>query len=106
MSGGEIAASAYYSDHNLREMFTRENTERRRQGGATLRKHLTEKQDRQCLAKFVPIRKEYEISNNNDAVIVWVQMQIELGKADDIAPELIEVAGKVTVPKRAVELEA
>jgi hypothetical protein len=105
MSGGEIAASTYYSDHNLREMFTRENTERRRQGGATLRKHLTEKQDRQCLAKFVPIRRDYEVSNNNDAVIVWVQMQIELGKAAEISAELIEVAGKVIVPKRAVPFE-
>lgn len=97
--GSEIA-SAYIAGHDLREVFSRENTERRRQSGATLRKHLTAAQERKMTQAFVDIRDRYEIRNNSDAVIVWVQEQIAAGKGDDFDPELVEIAKQVTVPER------
>lgn len=99
--GGEIQASAYYSDHDLREMFSRENTSRRRQAGHTLRKYLTDKQDKQILGSFVKIRDEYAVTNNNDVVIVWAQQLLEQGKGDDLDPYLVELAESLEIPKRA-----
>lgn len=97
--GSEIK-SAYYAEHDLREVFSRENTERRRTGGHTLRKHLSAAQERKMTQAFVPIRTEYEIRNNSDAVIVWAQQQIEAGKGDELPERLVELAGTVVVPKR------
>lgn len=99
--GSEIA-SAYVAGHDLREVFSRENTERRRTSGSTLRKHLTTAQERKMTQAFVAMRKEYDISNNSDAVLVWVQSQIAAGKEADFDDRLIELANSVTVPKRAV----
>lgn len=98
--GGEIQASAYYSDHDLREMFSRENTSRRRQNGHTLRKYLTDKQDKKILGDFVQIRNEYAVSNNNDILIVWAQKLLEEGKGDDLHPKLVELAKNVDIPRR------
>ncbi len=97
--GSEIKA-AYYAEHDLREVFSRENTERRRTSGHTLRKHLTTAQERKMTQAFVPIRTEYDIRNNSDAVLVWVQQLIADGKADDIHPRLLELAEQVHIPKR------
>ncbi len=98
--GSEIT-SAYVANHDLREVFSRENTERRRTSGSTLRKHLTAAQERKMTQAFVPIRQEYEIRNNSDAVIVWVQQQIADGKEADFAQDLVALAKSVTVPKRS-----
>lgn len=95
----EIKA-AYYAHHDLREIFSRDNANRRREGGHTLRRLLTDKQDRQMLNVFVKIRDEYAITNNSDAVIVWAQQQIAAGKEEGIDPELVEVAKRVTIPRR------
>lgn len=97
--GSEIQ-SAYVADHDLRAVFSRENTERRRTSGSTLRKHLTTAQERKMTQAFVAIREEYDIRNNSDAVIVWVQQQIEAGKADEFDQQLVELAGSIVVPKR------
>lgn len=97
--GSEIT-SAYVANHDLREVFSRENTERRRTSGSTLRKHLTTAQERKMTQAFVAIRDEYEIRNNSDAVIVWVQQQIADGKGDDFSDELVQLAQSVEVPKR------
>lgn len=98
---GEVQASVHYADHDLREMFSRENAERRRTGGKMLRARLTAKQDKMCMAKMVKIREAYEVANSDDIVLRWVQMQVDEGKAEDIDAELLELAGKVTFAERA-----
>lgn len=100
--GSEIKA-AYYAEHDLREVFSRENTERRRTSGHTLRKHLSAAQERKMTQAFVPIRAEYDIRNNSDAVIVWAQKEIEAGREADLPARLAELAKSVAVPKRATE---
>ena len=97
--GSEIK-SAYYAEHDLREVYSRENTERRRTSGHTLRKHLTAAQERKMTQAFVGIREEYDIRNNSDAVIVWVQQQVDAGKGDDLDDRLVDLAGSIVVPKR------
>ncbi|MGB1586631.1 MAG: hypothetical protein ACPHID_06265 [Thermoplasmatota archaeon] len=98
--GGEVHASVHYADHDLREMFSRDNAERRRTGGKMLRARLTAKQDKQCMAKMVKIREAYEVANSDDIVLRWVQMQVEEGKAEDIDAGLVELAAKVTFSER------
>ena len=98
--GGEMAASVYYSDHNLREMFSRENAERRRGGGKMLRKHLSAKQDKSVLNKMVRIREEYDVANNDDVIVVWAQMMEEEGKGDEVPAPVREVAKRTVIPKR------
>lgn len=96
---GEIE-STYVAQHDLREVFSRENASRRRQAGHTLRKYLTDKQDKQMLNHFVKIRDEYAIANNSDAVVVWAQMQIADGKKDDLHEKILEAAETTQIPKR------
>ncbi len=102
---GEIAASAYYSNHDLREMFSRENAERRRTGGKMLRKHLSAKQDKQVLNKMVRIREEYDVSNNDDIIIAWAHIMNEDGKGDEVPEAIQEVAARTTIPKRTVPFD-
>jgi len=97
---GEIPASVYYSSHDLREMFSRDNAERRRQSAKTLRKYLTAAQDKKVMNKMVRIRDEYEVANNDDVIVAWVQQELAEGGGDDIHPKLIEVAAHATIPKR------
>jgi hypothetical protein len=101
--GGEIAASVYYSNHNLREMFSRENAERRRGGGKMLRKLLTSAQDKKCMSQMVKIRAQYDVSNNDDVILAWIKMQVEAGKQEGIHADLLDVAAKVAIPERVVE---
>ena len=101
----EIARSPYYSSHDLREMFSRENAERRRQGAKTLRKLLTAKQDKQVLNKMVRIRDEFEVANNDDIILIWVRQQVEAGDTEDIDPRLIEAAHNVRIPKRTTPVD-
>lgn len=98
--GGEIAASVYYSNHDLREMFSRDNAERRRQGGKMLRKLLTAQQDKKCMSQMVKVRDRFVVSNNDDVILAWVKIQIEEGKAQDLHEDLIAVANRVTIPER------
>lgn len=98
---GEVQASVHYADHDLREMFSRDNAERRRTGGKMLRAKLTAKQDKMCMAKMVKIREAFEVANSDDIVLRWVQMQVEEGKAEDIDDELIGMAKQVTFAPRA-----
>jgi hypothetical protein len=97
---GEFQASIHYSNHDLREMFSRDNAERRRGGGKMLRAKLTAAQDRKCMNKMVKIRDEYEVANNDDIVLLWVQTQVAEGKAEEIDQELLELAAKVSYPAR------
>ena len=97
---GEVQASLHYSNHDLREMFSRDNAERRRTGGKMLRARLTAAQDKKCMAQMVKIRDAFEVSNNDDIVLKWIQLQMEAGKADEIDAELLEIAQKVTIPER------
>ncbi len=97
---GEIAASVYYSNHDLREMFSRENAERRRTGGKMLRKLLTAAQDKKCMAQMVKIREAYDVANNDDVILVWVKQQIDAGKVDDIHAELVKAALTTKIPER------
>jgi hypothetical protein len=99
--GDSEIKAAYYAHHDLREIFSRDNANRRREAGHTLRRLLSDKQDRQMLSVFVKIRDEYEIMNNSDAVVVWAQQQIAAGNEKDLDPELVEVAKRVTIPRRA-----
>jgi hypothetical protein len=94
------AEKAYHSKHDLREMYTRDNVERRRVGSHTLRRYLTVAQDKVFLAKGVKIRDEYEVANNDDVVIVLAQQWIADGKESEIAPELVKEAKKAVIPKR------
>lgn len=103
MTAEEVAHS-YQNHHDLREMYTRENTERRRVGSHTLRRHLTQAQDKTLTAQMVRIRAEYETANNDDVVVVWVQQQVAAGKASEFDPRLLEAAGKAVVPKRTTPL--
>ncbi len=102
---GEIAASVYYSNHDLREMFSRENAERRRSGAKMLRKHLSAKQDKQVLNKLVRIRDEYAVSNNDDLIIVWAQQMVEEGKGEEVPKEIMEVAVRTVIPRRTVPFD-
>lgn len=97
----ETLAKAYYSSHDLRDMYSRDNTERRRTGGHTLRKHLTAAQDKKLTAQFVKIRDEWCVTNNNDAVLVFVQQLVADGKGDEVDPKLREMAASVTIPRRS-----
>jgi hypothetical protein len=96
----DVTADAYYNKHDLREMYTRENTERRRMGAHTLRKYLTTPQDKVFIAKALKVREEYETMNNDDVVLVLVQNWIAEGKEKDIDPKLVEAAKKAVIPKR------
>ena len=96
----EQAAAAYHSKHDLREMYTRDNVERRRNGSHTLRRMLTVAQDKQFIAKGVKIRDEYEVANNDDVVLVLVQQWVAEGKAAEVDPKLVEAAAKATFRKR------
>jgi hypothetical protein len=101
----EEAAAAYHGPHNLREMYTRENTERRRVGGHTLRRYLTTAQDKTFIAKALKFRDEYEVSSNDDIVVLLVQQWIAEGKEAEIDPKLVAFAKKATVPKRKVPFD-
>ncbi len=100
--GGEIAASVYYSNHDLREMFSRDNAERRRQGGKMLRKLLTAAQDKKCMAQMVKVRERFEVSNNDDVILAWVKLQIEEGKAGELHEDLLSAAERVKISERKV----
>ncbi len=92
--------AAFYGKHDLRETFTRENTERRRAGGHTLRRLLTAAQDKALTAKFVKLRSEYAIESNSDAVIVFAQEVIASGKETELNAELAKLAKATHIPKR------
>ncbi len=98
--GGEIAASVYYSNHDLREMFSRDNAERRRQGGKMLRKLLTAQQDKKCMSQMVKVRDRFVVANNDDIILAWVKMQIEDGKAEGLHEDLLSAAQRVDIPER------
>ncbi|HET6398882.1 MAG TPA: hypothetical protein VFH47_04950 [Candidatus Thermoplasmatota archaeon] len=95
------AEGVYHNAHDLREMYSRENTERRRMGGHTLRKHFTAAQDKAFIARALKIRDAYQTANNDDVAIVFVQEQIAAGKEAEFDPKLVELAKRVQVPKRA-----
>lgn len=95
------AGRAYHSKHNLREMYTRENTERRRAGAHTLRRYLTTAQDKLFIARGVKIRDEWLTANNDDVVLVLAQQLMAEGKEAELDPRLAELAKKAAVPKRA-----
>lgn len=94
------AAAAYHSKHDLREMYTRDNVERRRAGSHTLRRMLTAAQDKMYIAKALKVRDEYAVANNDDVVLVLVQQWITDGKAAEVDPRLVEAAKKAVIPKR------
>jgi hypothetical protein len=96
----EQAAAAYHSKHDLREMYTRDNVERRRAGSHTLRRMFTVAQDKQFIAKALKIRDEYAVANNDDVVLVLVQLWIAEGKTAEIDPRLVEAAKTAVIPKR------
>ena len=100
----EQMAQSYQNTHDLREMYTRENTERRRIGSHTLRRLLTTAQDKTLTAQMVKVRDEYEVANNDDVVLAWVQAQVAAGKAAEFDPRLVEAAGKASIPKRVSRL--
>ncbi|MFO1533734.1 MAG: hypothetical protein ABR562_08610 [Thermoplasmatota archaeon] len=100
----EQMAQSYQNRHDLREMYTRENTERRRVGSHTLRRLLTTAQDKQLTAHMVKIRDEYETANNDDVVIAYVQQQVAAGKAAEFDAKLVELAKGAKVPKRTSKL--
>ena len=97
----EQAAAAYHSTHDLREMYTRDNVERRRAGSHTLRRYLTVAQDKQYIAKGLKIRTEYDVANNDDVVLVLVQQWLAEGKTD-IDAKLVEAAKKAVIAKRVL----
>jgi polyphosphate kinase 2 (PPK2 family) len=96
----EQMAQAYQNRHDLREMYTRENTERRRIGSHTLRRYLTQAQDKLLTAQMVKIRDEYETANNDDVVLVFVQQQVAAGKGGEFDAKLLDLAQKARIPKR------
>jgi hypothetical protein len=96
----EEVQKAYFSGHGLREMYTRENTERRRVGSHTLRRFLTAAQDKALTAKMVKIRDEHEVANNDDVVVVYVQQLMAEGKEAELDPRLVAACKGVHVPKR------
>jgi hypothetical protein len=97
----EQAAAAYRNAHDLREMYTRENTERRRAGAHTLRRHLTQAQDKALTAKMVKLRDEYVVANNDDVVVAFCQDLLAQGKESELAPALVEAAKKTPLRKRS-----
>jgi hypothetical protein len=99
--GDDEAAKAYHGAHGLREMYTRENTERRRIGGHTLRRYLTAAQDKLLTAQFTKVRAEWAVENNSDATIVFAQRLIAEGKEAELHPELAKIAKATAIPKRA-----
>lgn len=96
----QAAAASYFNKHDLKEMYTRENTERRRAGGHTLRRFLTTAQDKLFIAKAVNIRRDYQVASNSDAVLVLAQMLLAEGKEAELNPELVKLAKATTIPKR------
>jgi hypothetical protein len=96
----EQAENAYHSKHDLREMYTRENVEKRRAGAHTLRRMLTTPQDKLFIARGLKIRTEYQVANNDDVVIVLAQQLIAEGKEPELDPKLAELAKKTVVAKR------
>lgn len=96
----EQAQNAYHSKHDLREMYTRENVEKRRVGAHTLRRMLTTPQDKLFIARGVKIRDEWLTANNDDVVLVLAQHLIAEGKEGELDPRLAELARKAQVPKR------
>jgi len=97
----EQLAQSYHNSHDLREMYTRENTERRRVGGHTLRRYLTTPQDKALTAKMVKIRDEFVVANNDDVVLAFAQGLIAEGKEAELDPKLAEAAKKAVIPRRA-----
>jgi len=97
----EDAERAYHSKHDLREMYTRENTERRRAGAHTLRRYLTAAQDKLFIARGLKIRDEYDVANNDDVTIVLAQQLIAEGKEPELDPKLAALAKKTSIAKRA-----
>jgi len=100
----EQMASIGGSKHDLREMYTRENTERRRIGSHTLRRLLTQAQDKALTAHMVKLRGEYEVANNDDVVLVFVQQQVAAGKGAEFDPKLVEAAAKAHIGPRTTPL--
>jgi hypothetical protein len=100
-----LAQAVYYSSHDLREMFSRDNAERRRQGAKTLRRYLTAQQDKQVMNKMVRIREEYEVANNDDVILAWVQQCVDEGKADGIHEKLLDAAKHAKIGKRTAPFE-
>jgi len=100
----EQMAQSYQNSHDLREMYTRENTERRRVGSHTLRRLLTTAQDKTLTAQMVKVREAYETANNDDVVLAFVQQQVAAGKGDEFDLRLVEMAKKAVVPKRTTRL--
>ncbi len=96
----ETEVNVYHSNHDLRATFSRENTELRRTNGATLRRFLTGKQDKQCLNRFTQIRDEYEVTNNNDVVVVYCLQLIDEGKQDELDPRLVQIVQNYRVLQR------
>jgi hypothetical protein len=96
----EQAQNAYHSKHDLREMYTRENVERRRAGAHTLRRMLTTAQDKLFIARGVKIRAEHQVANNDDVVIVLAQQLIAEGKEPELDPKLADLAKRTAIPKR------
>lgn len=96
----EVFDNAFHNEHDLREMYTRENTERRRMGGHTLRRAFTTAQDKLFIAQALKIRDAYETYNNDDVALVFVQQQIAAGKEAEFDAKLAELAKKTVIPKR------
>ena len=97
----EQAERAYHSKHDLREMYTRENTERRRSGAHTLRRYLTTAQDKLFIARGLKIRDEYDVANNDDVTIVLAQQLLAEGKGPELDPKLADLAKRTAIPKRS-----
>ena len=97
----EELAKSYHNSHDLREMYTRENTERRRAGAHTLRRFLTTAQDKALTARMVKIRDEFTVANNDDVVLVFAQGLIADGKEAELDPKLAEAAKQATIARRA-----
>ncbi|MHB8632709.1 MAG: hypothetical protein ACYDBQ_01900 [Thermoplasmatota archaeon] len=105
MQGRELtdadAGGAFHGKHDLRAMYTRDNTERRRVSGHTLRRYLTTAQDKLFIARALKIRQEYQIASNSDAVIVLAKGLIAEGKEAELAPDLVKIAKATDIPRRA-----
>ena len=99
---GEVQASVRYSNHDLREMFSRDNAERRRSAGKMLRAKLTPGQDKQVMNKMVKIREAYTVTNSDEVVLKWVQLQVAEGQAEGIDKDLLALAKKAVIPERVV----
>ncbi len=100
MTAEELQQS-YHNSHDLPEMYTRENTERRRAGAHTLRRYLTTAQDRTLTAKMTKIRAEYAVANNDDIVLAFAQGLLAEGKEAELDPKLAEAAKAATIARRA-----